>query len=158
MPPLRAAPASRPFWSLAIALLSLIGFGIAAYLWQGKTGTAILVCGPYGQCEAVNSSPYSEIAGIPVAAFGALAYLAIGLAAFAHWRMPTRFTGLAGFGLSLSGALFSLYLTGIEAFVLHAYCVWCLASWVLITAIAALWARQLNRSRIDQPTGRRATP
>ena len=49
----------------------------------------------------------------------------------------------AGFAIALSGALFSLYLTGIEAFVLRAYCIWCLVSWGIITTTAVLWARAL---------------
>lgn len=148
----RHSSSQRPPWPLWVVALSLIGACIAAYLWRAKTGAAALVCGPFGDCQTVNTSPYSEIAGIPVAAAGTLGYLSIGLAALAHWRTPTRFTAPAGFGLSLAGALFSLYLTGIEAFILHQYCVWCLTSWVLITAIAVLWGWFLFRERDEHPT------
>lgn len=61
------------------------------------------------------------------------------------WYRPGTFLSNVGFMVALAGALFSLYLTGVEAFVLGAYCVWCLTSWVLITFITWQWGRALYR-------------
>lgn len=134
-------------WALG---LSIAGLGVSIYLWLGKLGNAPLICGPSGGCISVNASPYSEIFGIPVAALGALMYLCLAAIALYLLFSPKRSgkesppgVAFAGFAIALSGALFSLYLTGIEAFVLRAYCIWCLVSWGIITTTAVLWARAL---------------
>jgi len=54
---------------------------------------------------------------------------------------------------ALSGAVFSAYLLGVQAFELHAFCTWCLASDVVITAVAALAAASLLRSAPGGATG-----
>jgi len=126
--------------------LSLAGLGVSAYLWSAKAGAAQLMCGPVGDCATVNSSPYSEVLGVPVAAWGACLYAFIALCSGARifapgWRAPS----FAGFAAAVAGALFSLYLTALEAFVIHAYCAWCIVSWVIVTSIAALWGTTLWR-------------
>lgn len=145
---------------LIIALLSLAGAAISAYLWSYKAGVTGLVCGPFGGCTTVNASPYSEVLGVPVAAIGTFVYLAIlGLSAAAYAKPGRTAILFTGFSLSLAGALFSLYLTALEALIIHAYCVWCLASWAVITLVAVLWARSLRaasrRSAAGGARGRR---
>lgn len=143
------AGATRPLLVGLIAL-SVIGLGVSTYLWIAKTGAIELVCGTVGDCITVNFSEYSEIAGIPVAAAGAGMYLVLtGLGIGALYGYEAQVATVA-FGLALAGALFSLYLTAIEAFVLHEYCVWCLISWVIISVTAVLWGRRMTAlSRID---------
>lgn len=144
--PLPAARASGYPWSLKLAVLSLAGAVLSAYLWQAKVGATSLVCGPVGDCVTVNSSAFSEVLGVPVALLGMLMYLSLAAILLVVWRRPYTVLLNLGFALALAGALFSLYLTGIEAFLLGAYCVWCLTSWVLITVIAWQWGRALRRS------------
>lgn len=113
---------------------------ISGYLWITKASNLPLVC--VGDCDTVNASEWSMLLGSPVAAWGFVTYL--GLGGLAYWlsRKPREsFPALAGFGLAVAGALYSLYLTSIEALVLRAYCIWCLVSWIIITAIAVIWAR-----------------
>ncbi len=90
------------------------------------------------------------MAGIPVAALGLLMYLGlIGLLA-ARRIGPARLRGEPGplgpwvFALAASGALYSLYLTYLEFFVIEAVCAWCLASAGVVTAIAVLAAPDLR--------------
>lgn len=146
-------PAERPIgqaasarWPLALAGLSLIGAGLSAYLWQAKVGATSLVCGPMGDCVTVNSSAFSEVMGIPVALLGMLMFLTLTAVLVTVWWRQATILSNFGFTLALAGALFSLYLTGVEAFVLGAYCIWCLTSWILITVIAWQWGRALRRS------------
>jgi len=123
----------------AIALLALIGFFIATYLWLHKVGViGQLRCGT-GGCEIVQSSRWSILAGVPVAFYGVLGYLAIvavalvgSQPAYAARPGPTRLLAL----LSGGGLVFTLYLTGLELFVIHAFCRWCLAS---AAVIALIW-------------------
>lgn len=124
-----------------IALLALVGFGIALYLWLYKMGyIGRLQCGT-GSCEYVQTSPYGVLLGVPVAFFGVLGYALIltvaltGLQpAFVHRRWPTRIVAV----LAAGGWLFTLYLTYVELFVLHAICRWCMTSAAVMTLITLI--------------------
>jgi uncharacterized membrane protein len=125
----------------AIALLALIGFAIALYLWLYKMGyIGRLQCGT-GSCEYVQTSSYGVLWGVPVAFFGVVGYavmFAVALTglqpAFLHRRWPTRLlAALAG-----GGWLFTLYLTYVELFVLRSICRWCVSSAVVMTLIALI--------------------
>jgi len=128
----------------ALVWLPLVGLIVSVYLWSAKAGAAALICGGLSDCVSVNMSAYSAIGGIPVAAAGAVMYLVLAVAGFVTVRHgdganPTLI--LMAFVVAFSGALFSLYLTGIEAFVLGAYCIWCVCSWIIITILTVLWWR-----------------
>lgn len=145
------SPPSRQRWIPWALGLAAVGLALSLYLWMAKRGDAPLVCGVAGGCVSVNASPYSEVFGVPVAALGSAMYLALAVIAALYLpadakrrRGSTARLTLAGFVISLAGALFSLYLTAIEAFVLHAYCIWCLVSWGIISALAVLWTRALT--------------
>jgi uncharacterized membrane protein len=122
----------------AIAVLALVGIAIATYLWLHAIGViGVLQCGT-GGCETVQASRYAELFGLPVALYGVVGYVTLfGIAiagaqpALAARAWPTRWL------VTLSGAgfLFTLYLTYLELFVIHALCRWCLGSAAVITAI-----------------------
>lgn len=133
----------RSSWPLKLAALSLAGLAVSVYLWSAKAGKAEFVCGVYGDCAGVNASPYSIFFGIPVAALGTFMYVTLTVLLFRVWKRPGPTLHLLGFALALCGALFSLYLTGVEAFVLGTYCIWCVVSWLLITSITLVWGWQL---------------
>ncbi len=124
-----------------IALLALVGICIALYLYLYKIGIiGHLQCGT-GSCEYVQTSRYGALLGVPVAFFGVIGYaLILGVAiaglqpAHLDRRWPTVTLGL----LAVGGFLFTLYLTAIELFVLHAICRWCVGSAVVMTAITAV--------------------
>ncbi len=130
----------------ALVGLSAMGVAVSGYLtWHRITNTQ-LWCAGFGSCDLVNASRYAKLAGIPVAYLGLgmyLTLLALSLWAAARAQEPPLAATLGIFVLSMSGFLFSLYLTGIELFVLHAVCAWCVASFLIITAIFALAAVNL---------------
>ena len=130
-----------------IAILSLLGMVIAGYLTATKLAGAAPYCAGIGSCEAVNASPYSVVLGVPVALLGFGAYLIIfGLALLPRWQPQYEFQAdLALFGVALVGTLYSAYLTYVELFVLYEICLWCVASAIVITLIAALAFWQLQR-------------
>ena len=80
-----------------------------------------------GGCETVLSSLYSEIGGIPLALFGALAYFTVfslaTLAAFGDERMWKILSVVVALM-----AVFSLWLLYLQAFVIGAFCQFCLLS------------------------------
>ncbi len=138
----RAQPVSRVLWirlaRAAVPLLAVIGMGISAYLTYVHLENLVPICGELGDCEVVNSSVYSAINGIPVAAIGFLGYavlFVLGLFNLRRERTCRSTISLAILGLSLGGVLYSAYLTYIELFVLNAICVWCVGSAVTITII-----------------------
>jgi vitamin-K-epoxide reductase (warfarin-sensitive) len=87
-------------------------------------------------CDIVNRSEYSTIAGIPVAGIGVAGYAVLFfLAAF---RQTRRETSTQLFAAALAGLAFALYLTYIEAYKLERWCILCLSSLALIAVIAIL--------------------
>lgn len=124
-----------------IALLALVGFCIALYLWFYKVGIiGHLQCGS-GSCEYVQTSRYGVLLGVPVAFYGVVGYalmLAVAIAGLQPTQLERRWPTTTLATLSVGGFLFTLYLTAIELFVLHAICRWCVGSAVVMTVITAI--------------------
>ncbi len=123
-------------------ILALIGLGVAGYLAYVETRQVAAVCGPVGDCNAVQASPYARLFGVlPIGVLGALGYVAL-LAAWLWGRYGrgrlAELAPLAVFALALFGVLFSLYLTYLEPFVIRAVCAWCLTSAVIMTLLLLL--------------------
>jgi uncharacterized membrane protein len=134
---------------LRLASLVCAGLGalVAGYLTYIKLAHVEAICRGVGDCEAVNSSGYSQIAGFPIATLGLGAYLAI-LALLAlepRFSTAREYAPLAIFGLALTGTLYSAYLTYVELFVIHAICPYCVTSAVLITGLLILAVVRLVR-------------
>ncbi len=133
----RAKPELPTRWYAVIPILSILGIFVAAYLsFVEVTGTEA-VCGPVGNCNAVQESQYAKLYGVlPVGILGLLGYVGI-LAAWLvgkygpeNWR---DLTYLGVWGMSFFGVLFSIYLTFLEPFVIGATCMWCISSAIIIS-------------------------
>lgn len=124
----------------AIALLALIGFFIAVYLWLHQLGVGAgggLKCGA-GGCDTVQASRWATQLGMPVAFYGVVGYAVILAVALAGLRSAARASPTPTrvlLALSTIGLLFTLWLTYLELFVIHAICRWCVASAVVITGV-----------------------
>ena len=96
-------------------------------------------------CTTVNNSIYSVIYGIPISVFGIGAYMVIVaiLLLAPKMKLASQSGPLGIFGISLIGVLFSAYLTYLEAYIIHAFCPFCLASATIITLIFILAILQL---------------
>lgn len=129
----------------ALPLLALAGLGVAAYLSYVELFHAEAFCGPIGGCNVVQTSRYARLFGVlPIGVLGAGGYLLILACSAAQqaWKQRLgRAARLAIFAGALFGTVFSAYLTCIEIFILHAVCIWCLSSAVLITLILTISAR-----------------
>lgn len=125
-----------PAWTqLALPLVAVLGIGVAAYLAYVETQAVTAVCGPIGDCNAVQTSPYASFLGIPVGVLGVAGYALILLAwGWSRKRADGR-PALVLVGLTGAGVLFSIYLTYLEIFVIGAVCAWCLASAVLMALL-----------------------
>lgn len=121
-------------------ILAAIGLLDSIYLTYVKIANRYALCGPIGDCESVNSSQYSEISGVPIALFGAGAYLIIILLLGLESRGGGWFEygPMLVFGISLAGVLYSAYLTYIEIAVLRAICPYCVVSAVVLVLLLIL--------------------
>jgi uncharacterized membrane protein len=136
---------------MGIALLALIGLFVSVYLLLYKLGyIGTLACAGDGGCQTVQVSRWASLFGIPVAAYGVLGYLAIlglALAGIAPGREADRRIAAGLLVLGGGAFAFSVYLTALEAFVIHAWCRWCVFSAVLATLLFALSLLEVPRLR-----------
>ena len=132
------------------ALLALVGFCIALYLWLYKIGIiGQLQCGS-GNCEYVQTSRYGMLLGLPVAFYGVVGYaliFAVAIAGLQPAQLERRWPTFTLAALAAGGFLFTLYLTAIELFVLHALCRWCVGSAVVMVAITAIAVVSVVRAK-----------
>ncbi len=126
-----------PNW--AIPILLVIGLAVAIYMGYVEVTRVEAVCGPVGDCNTVQQSPYASLFGlIPIGLLGVLGYLVIGIVWLFSIMGPSRWRKISLFslwGLLLFGTLFSIYLTFLEPFVIGATCAWCLTSAVVMTLL-----------------------
>ena len=112
---------------VAAAVVALIGIADAVYLTVHHYAAEPVPCGAGFDCEMVLTSPYAEIAGIPLAAFGAVAYfVAFSLALLTAFG-DNRIWKLFGIQVVLM-ACFSGWLIYVQAALIHAFCQYCLIS------------------------------
>jgi len=115
------------FIPLLAALVALIGLGDSIYLTVEHYKNEIPPCSIVQGCELVLTSPYAEVYGVPLSLLGALAYFAAFslalLTAFGN-RSLWKVYGLQVILMSL----FTAWLTYLQAYVIGAFCQFCLLS------------------------------
>ena len=121
------------------ALLSLAGLADSIYLTVTHLTGENAACFASSGCSEVLSSVYASVGNIPLAAFGALGYFAAFscaiLAAFGYPRARIFLSGLVA-GMRAT----TLWLLYLQAFVLYAFCDFCLISAALTLSLAAIVA------------------
>jgi uncharacterized membrane protein len=129
----------RPRLFVVAAVLSLIGLADSIYLTITHLTGEDVTCVASSGCSEVLSSAYSSVGSIPLGAFGALAYFAaFSLATLAAFRYPRARTFLA---IVVAGMLTTtLWLLYVQAFVLHAFCDFCLLSAGLTSCLSVIVA------------------
>lgn len=123
--------------SWIIPILSVLGLVVAGYLSFVEVTETEAVCGPIGNCNTVQQSPYARLFGfLPIGILGLLGYIGITFAWVMKEYGPESWRGkftLMMWGMTLFGVVFSIYLTYLEPFVIGATCAWCVSSAVIIT-------------------------
>lgn len=130
---------------LLAAIVALIGLADAVYLTVHHFTSEPVPCSLVTGCETVLTSSYAEIAGIPLAAFGALAYfVAFSLALLAAYGNRLLWT-LFGIQAAIM-SIFTIWLLYLQAFVIGAFCQFCLISAATSFSLLILYGiSRLNR-------------
>jgi len=125
-----------------LLVIAVLGLAVSGYLLFAYQTTGPMVCLSEHGCEAVRASRFAVIFGLPVPLYGVLYYFGLGVLA-ALWnpaearrlRLPLR----AVTGAGVAG---SMWLTYLEAFVIKAWCSWCVISAVLaVMAFLLVWGK-----------------
>ncbi len=127
-----------PPW--VIPALAVVGLGVSLYLASVETSGVEAVCGPVGDCNAVQQSEYASIFGIPIGVLGAIAYIGLIIGWIVTRVSKGRTADIATLLVAVTafgGTMFSIYLTFLEPFVIGATCLWCLTSALAIAGL--LW-------------------
>jgi uncharacterized membrane protein len=141
-------------WQIRITqLLTLPGILLAYYLYLFHEGEVFPSCkvGAFFDCAQVSgpTAQFAEFGGVPVALIGMVGYVAIFLVVWLKdWlpivaeNLPEILVGVTGLGF-----LFTLFLTALEAFVIGAFCQYCLYSAAIITVMFGLSISYMLRNR-----------
>jgi uncharacterized membrane protein len=147
-----AAPDAAPpsLSRMGIAVIALGGVFLSGYMLLFKLGyIGELACGA-GACDRVQSSPWAVFLGVPVPVWGLVGYaMMFGLAMAGLQPALVRDRRVAALllGTTTFAFGFSMYLTYLEAFVINAWCRWCVASAVMATVIFLLALPELRHLR-----------
>jgi uncharacterized membrane protein len=122
--------------SLVLVLIGVLVSGYISYTTATRVETVCLESGAFN-CDAVQSSAYSKIFGIPIAYLGLLTYLIIGGLLLFQYRIPflREFGGMLIFGIVLFAFIYSIYLVYLQVAVLQSLCQWCLIHEVTMTIL-----------------------
>jgi uncharacterized membrane protein len=135
------APAEGTLRSVA-TFAATVGIGVATYIAIADSGGGSPVCvgGSHG-CETVANSSYSHLLGVNISIFGVLGYVLLLAAAM----LRGDWVRMGGFVIALVGFGYSVFLTYLELFVIHAVCQWCVFSAILMTVLFAVNAVRMVR-------------
>jgi len=121
-----------------VIFLGVLGFLLALWIHHKKKQKEPMLCPFKGECGEVINSNYSKFLGIDLTYLGMAYYVFIALAYWSMAMFPSIVIPEVVFvilGITTFGFLFSLYLTGVQAFILKHWCTWCLFSVALCMLI-----------------------
>ena len=133
-----------------MALISLAGLFVGAYLTLYKFGFIGTLACNVGSCEQVQTSRWSVFLGIPVATWGVGFYilmLGLSIAGLQPRFAESRRLSLAILLLAGWGVLFTAWLNYLEGFVIHAWCEWCLGSATMVLLLFVLAVMDWRETR-----------
>ncbi|HET8887977.1 MAG TPA: vitamin K epoxide reductase family protein [Candidatus Angelobacter sp.] len=118
-------------WIIAILALAGMMAAILALREHYRTEASPCSINEKWDCGTVNKSRFAVIKGVPVADIGIAGYLLLaGLAIGKRWRLLAA--------AAVPALAFSLYLAHIEKDILEVWCIYCVISLGMITAITLL--------------------
>lgn len=125
---------------VGILLLAFAGLANSIYLAQHEKDGTPLICDVQNLsgCNIVAASPYSRLFGITLGEYGVLFYGILFILAALELVLFDRLLRRVLQGISLVGIIASLYFTGLQLFVIGAFCIYCSASAIIALLIFIL--------------------
>lgn len=137
-----------PNWIIwTIIALSLVGFTDAAFLLAKRISGAPIPCFITSGCDTVSKSPHSILFGVPLSAWGVLFYLGTGFLALLYMDTKNILVAKLIPIATLFGFLSSLYFMYVQKFLIGAFCVYCILSALVSTALFLLGAVVYNKTK-----------
>ncbi len=115
-------------FAVVVLVIAVLGFADASYLTIEHFKGTIPPCSIVSGCETVLTSSYSIVFGMPVSLLGAIYYLIIAVGTFAY--LDTKKTAILKWTLAITifGLIMSLWFIFLQAFIIKAWCLYCLGS------------------------------
>jgi uncharacterized membrane protein len=132
-----------------MALVSLLGLLLGAYLTLYKFGFIGTLACNVSSCEQVQTSRWSMFLGLPVATWGLGFYagtLALSLIGVQERLEDSRQLSVVLLGMTAVGLVFTAWLNYLEAFVIHAWCEWCIVSALMVLVLFLLAVSDFRRT------------
>ena len=139
---------------MIVAALALAGIFISLYLTLYKIGVIGELSCSIGSCETVNTSKWATFLHLPVAVWGLLFYIDVFLISVLGTTRSFENESLVSVLLvaeAAIGVLFSAWLTYLELAVIHAICIWCVTSALVVTMIFVVSIADLRGTRTNVP-------
>lgn len=132
-------PPVSKFLVSIIILLALVGFADSTFLFAKRMVGAPIPCVlGFTGCDEVDKSPYSLLFGIPLSAYGILFYLAIGALALLYADTKKVFFAKLLLATTTIGFFMSAYFLFVQGFLIKAFCIYCVVSAIVSTALFTL--------------------
>ncbi|BCX16189.1 MAG: hypothetical protein KatS3mg098_418 [Candidatus Parcubacteria bacterium] len=132
----------RLFLFILFLLLSLAGAIDSIYIFKKRKKLAgkPFVCPLNYDCRAVLESSWAKISGVSNEILGIVFYFLVGATSLAWYLVGNNFPllGWLLMALLVSGALFSLFLVGVQSFIIKNFCFYCLVSALISIFLAIL--------------------
>lgn len=119
-------------------ILGFFGFLLATYLTILHYKNIIPPCSISGGCEKVLTSQYASVGPVPVALLGSIFYLAVMILCALILTNYTKLWAELFYGVASIGFLVSVFLILVQAYLIHAFCQYCLTSEAISTGIVLL--------------------
>ena len=119
---------------IGVAVVALAGVALAGYLTYVHYQPEALICTAGGGCETVQESSYAELFGVPVALLGLLSYVAV----LVLVALDSELARTLAAAVALTAVGFVVYLVTLQAFVIDAWCIWCLVNDLVLVPLLAV--------------------
>ncbi len=130
-----------------VITLALIGFADSTFLLAKRMSGGPIPCFLGTGCDIVSKSPHSVFLGIPLATYGIVFYLVIGLLALLYLDTKKAIFARLLLPATALGFIASAYFIYVQKFLIGAFCIYCIASAIISTilfGIGIIIHRKLN--------------
>ena len=138
---------------LGITLIGFIGFLDSVYLTAKRFIGGPIPCFVFTGCDTVAQSPYALLFGVPLSVIGIFYYLSVILLVVFYFGTKQQIAMKMFSLLSVVGFLASIYFIYLQAFVIKAFCFYCILSAVTSTTLfilgATIWFQCLQNKEAE---------